>query len=453
MKNIIKKYPVLAGIPLIFLLAGIVLFYREHQQSQKVESTITTKELEKEFTIDGFKEPGDLVQYFLEGINKKDIDTALRSCAIDERTLHFNLVELINYKKSFSIDMYTAPANYVEYQPLISSELAGRYGFQIEALMKELGNSKKYEIEEIVPIKPEIQLKSDYLLEMKEESSRWGADQQCEYMAHIKNEEKDLIVTFTLSQNYDIWKIAELGSELAGTTSAQAVLNFTEEIYRELKGNIEEKQFWKKVKEKNADTEDEEVVEKEEKANPKKDVLPPNYFIVNAAYGKTPQDTIQKFVLEIQKKDFTAAMCYGEINEEGQTHTSYEQIQRQSDFAGQMKRFFYNFMGITYKEENKIDTIGMTGGEILMKVNPKNMPYLDLNKVVQAGEVEKACKDENQYIGVFYYEGHKYVSGFTVKEEKAGWRIQSLSAEGVGLDEGEVVKISEKKYRELMKLK
>ena len=68
--KLIKEYPVLLGLAVVFLLSLTILGYKYQTARKYIEPTIVTEELSRESTIDGFEKAADVVTYVFSALKK-----------------------------------------------------------------------------------------------------------------------------------------------------------------------------------------------------------------------------------------------------------------------------------------------------------------------------------------------------------------------------------------------
>ncbi len=451
--KIFHKYPVLIGLILIAILIGGLVIYKYWMERQVGESTIIPEDLAREQTIEQFQDPEDLLRYIMSALQKKDLDLFLRACAVDERLLANPFYETINKSEMFGYDMGLPPsADYEEYRALSSIELAKYYTDKFEEFQKYFADLSVSEISSVGILHPEEQMSSDILYESSKICGSWGADAAVKMAVLIKSQDKEFMVTFTVTKYYGYWKVFDFGSVFPedGTNS------FIEEITKKEFDSITEQKdilgYLEELSKKlNTEETTEEQAEKEEIKDPEKEILPPNYFIVGSSFGKDEKDTIQKFLLALQKKDVTKALSYCNIDAQAEDLNSVnaEVIQLQERFAKQLTYLYYGLLGEEYSPESrKLNELEKTAEDILEELNPEMIPYMDVKDMI---EVKGNLPDnEAQYVVFYAFNGKCYVSGYTLVWQDEGWQIASLSLKDGNLKDGEVKEISWKKYNQLM---
>ena len=438
MMKVIKKYPVLLGLVAVFLLILMIMGYKYRTARQYTEPTVVTKELSRENTIEGFEEPEDIVKYVFSALKKDDLDMGLRAFPIDEKMLNMDTGKILDSLETFSTNNTYMTSQWKTYAPLSSVELTQDYAEEFLEIQKAL-EGKAFTVEGVFAVFPEKQLTSEYRKSMRENCEKWGADAGAEVFAEIEAEGKNYIVGITLLKYYNFWKIDSFSSSLLEQTGYHGIIEVTEKEAQKIQNKQLEKKLWQDLENDDKKNSNEKKVK-----NPENEMLVPNYFVLNSSYGKTPEDVIGKFVLSIQKHDIMTLMTYFEIYEELPENIE-DVLIRQGVVGREVQSFYYYLLGNEFAslKEIKLENLGMTGSEIVKKSNPEEVFYLDL---------VGTCKiNDNQYIGIYYFNGTHYISGFTLLENKQGWKIQSLDCENMGLEKGQVKEVSEKQYKKILK--
>lgn len=435
--KLIKKYPVLLGLGAVFLLTLIIMGYKYQIARQYAEPTVVTKELSRESTIEGFEEPDGIVRYVFSALKKNDLDMGLRAFPIDEKMLNMDTGKILDSLGTFSTNNTYMSSQWKTYAPLSSVELTQDYTEEFLDIQKAL-EGKAFTVKDVLAVFPEQQLTSEYKKSMRENCEKWGADAGAEVFAEIEAEGKNYIVGITLLKYCNFWKIDSFSSSLLEETGYHGIIEVTEKEAKKLQNKQLEKRLWKDL-----ESQDKKNSSEKKAINPEDEMLVPNYFVLNSSYGKNPEDVIGKFVLSIQKHDITTLMTYFEIYDE--LPENIEDVLIQQGLVGrEVQSFYYYLLGNEFAslKEIKLENLGMTGSEIVKKSNPEEVFYLDL---------VGTCKiNDNQYIGIYYFNGTHYISGFTLLESKQGWKIQSLACEDMGLEKGQVKEVSEKQYKTIL---
>lgn len=436
--KLIKEYPVLLGLAVVFLLSLTILGYKYQTARKYIEPTVVTEELSRESTIDGFEKAADVVTYVFSALKKNDLDMGLRAFPIDEKMLNMNTGKVLDSLGVFSTNNTYMTSAWQTYAPLSSVELTQDYTEEFLKLQEKL-EGKEFTVKSVFAAFPDKQLAPEYRKNMQEKCEQWGADAGAEMFANIEIENKNYLIGITLLQYYDFWKIDSFSSSLLEEEGYHGVTEITEKDIAEFQDKQSEEKLWKELKTKDKKSNKKKTVE-----NPENEMLVPNYFVLSASYGSTPEEVIEKFVLSIQKQDITMLMSLFE-NYEIHTQNIENVLIRQGTIGREVQSFYYYLLGNKFAslEEVQLETLGMTGNEIVKKSNPDELFYLDL--------VETCKVNDHEYLGVYYFNGKHYISGFNLIEDEEGWKIKSLSCEEIGLKTGQVKEASEKQYKEILK--
>lgn len=436
--KLIKEYPVLLGLAVVFLLSLTILGYKYQTARQYIEPTIVTEELSRESTIDGFEKAADVVTYVFSALKKNDLDMGLRAFPIDEKMLNMDTGKVLDSLGMFSTNNTYMTSAWQTYAPLSSVELTQDYTEEFLKLQEKL-DGKEFTIKSVFAAFPDKQLTPEYRKSMREKCEQWGADAGAEVFANIEIDSKNYLMGFTLLQYYGFWKIDSFSSSLLEEAGYHGVAEMTEDKISELQNKKSEETLWKELKGKDKKNSKQNTVK-----NPENEMLVPNYFVLNFSHGSTPEEVIEKFVLSLQKQDITMLMSLFE-NYEINIQNMEKILIRQGIIGREVQSFYYYLLGNKFAslEEVQLETLGMTGNEIVKKSNPEEVFYLDLVEICKINDYE--------YVGVYYFNGKHYISGFHLAEDEEGWKIKSLSCEEIGLKTGQVKEASEKQYKEILK--
>lgn len=412
LKDFLRKYPIVIGIVCVGFLMGFIVINWYIRRENAIVSTTVPPELARESNIDALSEPELAVEYYVKAVQRQDLDQALRVFPIDEICLNIDSEEAISMAEQFGIDTTLAPSSaYLDYFPISSAELTGNYASEFEKTISENTGIADAEIKGVEYIQPEMQNSSQQQLILKEKSDIYGADAACEMRAVVEGE-RTFIIPVTLVRYDTYWKIAEVGASL------DAEENSDEEMYNRYAAELEDT-----ILDGSEDDEeqDESADQTRELIETGEALLPPNYFITTEAYGDSPEDILEQFVLYIHKKDLTTALTLGNISGEKKElgYTSVNTLEEQSDFAQVIKYFYYSFLfpeDVT--KEYELDELGMSGKEIVEKLNPDNFFYLE--------KVEQTMLSENEYEVIFKYEGEYFRFIFEFSGSEEGWQIHDI---------------------------
>ena len=355
-----------------------------------------------------------------------DLDMALRGFPIDEIGLSIDTEKIIEAKDAFANEATVAPsARYEVYFPITSAELTGKYTEEFSKFSDMLNEKKLVEVKSIDYLKPDAQIKSDYQLNSRTLCDIYGAEQCCEVSALLSDGQEFYMMSCIVAKYNDYWKILSLSSGLSGTTSEKFFIPVTYDNYQSMcNEKVQLELLWKKEL---SQTKIEEIEEKEknEKEIISKNgaLLPPNYFVVNQAYGKTPRELMEKFTIYIQRKDMTSMLNYGYMDEIGnENHTSKEILIAQKDFAIQLKKFYFDLLRNKSGENvQSLDDLGETAAEIVENQNPDNTFYVDFM------DIKESKRGKGLYIVSYWYNGEEYLAEYRLVETNKGWKIKEFN--------------------------
>lgn len=434
----LRKYPIITGILGTLCVMGIMSGYQFIRNHNVDAADYVTQELGREPTAEKLAHPRSLAAYMTEALKKRDADMALRGYALDECVLNVSLSDIIRTEGRFYTDMTVAPSgSYPTYNAVSAVELFEEAYAQLEHVWEVFPDAEQMEIKSIDYVKPEIQMGEECRSRYQKNMELWGGDGICEMAALVEYGQAEYLIGFTFVYYQDgYWKVLHLGSELSETTADRPVRQAADGEYGELKGRMEAEAFQEDYQELFGY----EEMFGEETAEAGSLLLPPNYFILNSLKEETPEDVIKNFVLSIQKSDLQRAMAYCMDGGEDREYVTSALLEEQARAGRWVKRFCYGFLGCDYPQENSsLEQIGQSGKQITEKLDPQYFMYFDIMEMLPVESTE----NERQYLVCCYYEGDKYLAGFTLVND-GGWRISSLSS--YDLEEGEIRKVSDEEY-------
>lgn len=160
-------------------------------------------------------------------------------------------------------------------------------------------------------------------------------------------------------------------------------------------------------------------------------LLPANYFVVNLAYGESPQDLMEQVTKYIEKGNLQAFMNYYVTDKvEAGERVSSEKLTQQGNVAENIQTLYFALLNEGVMDKGSLETLGKTSQDIVEEQNPGNMFYLDLMKVVYSEE-NSLCRS------FFWYGGNIYEVDFVLQESEGGWQIQEMT---------DVSQVSQKEY-------
>lgn len=422
-----KKHSYIIGVSVFFfflllILGGSVAAYKIRISGETVVNDVQIAELKKDTVVEGITDTENIVRYFFQAVENQDLDAALRGFPIDELGTKADVIRISESQGQFSKDSIAAAKNYGDYFPLASAELTADYTQVFENFAEEYQKVGGGEIISIEYAKASEQLKSSYEVKKQRICEMTGAEAVCEMQVKLKNDTGSYISGVMLVKYYGYWKILKVTSELAGTseavyfrTDASDIAESPEnstiiKLEKKLYGDDYQKEY--KQREKNK-KKIKGLLTKE------KVILPANYRISNNAYGENPGDLIEKFTRSIEKKDITTVMNYfcTEVLQDGEKLTT-EKIRQQGAVAKNIQYFYYTILNEGKKITGTLEEIGKTPEQIVAQVNPQNMFYLDLMKVLE--------EDKKHCTGYFWLAKKIYAVDFKLVESENGWQIEKI---------------------------
>ena len=100
-------------------------------------------------------------------------------------------------------------------------------------------------------------------------------------------------------------------------------------------------------------------------------------------------------------------------------------LKKQGENAKDLKKMLYGFLGardVHFQEKSEEQL-----NQLREKLNPGNMVYLDLIKVIPIASSENP-EHIREYAGLYSYNGKNYLTGYTLCQQNGGWQILSLGA-------------------------
>lgn len=418
------------GIVLLCIMLAAILGYMCWINKSYENTTVTTEELNRGATADALDTPYEAAMYALEAIADSDLDMFLRGCPIDEVCLNFDAEQFIEIQNTFSVDSMMAPsAVYSTYFPISSAELTGNMTDAFEEFVKAYTDLGCPEVKEIAYIMPEEQMSNEYQAKSSELFEASGAENGCEVMALLEKNGVQYICGFTLVNYDNYWKVLQLKASLLDVSEDSMIMMCDDALIAELLEKDKQTEFSKylenqcDIESKSIDFNDKNT-ELITQLSEETVLLPPNYFITGENYGKSPEEVLEKFVLAVEKKDLTLALSYGAgaLSEEKTLHTDPNKLKKQSDFAEQIKCLMYSILWDEVPvEEKTLSTLGMTGRQIINKLNPEDSFYIDMNRIVET-------EDDTVFVVYFSYLQQDYKSEVQLSESENGWQIVGFSA-------------------------
>lgn len=409
-----EQFSIVIKIVFVLLFVGYLSIVKINQQYSWGQVKTETSAMKRGQTIEAITSPIEISRYLLYAIIQKDLDMALRGCAIDERIGNTNVTSVSPELQDYSVDSVLLPSStYTEFVPINSSLFTTEYYTQICKIIDEL-DGKEWEIVDINYVKADEQLQTSYWENTKGTLDIWGMSRLCETYAVLEDENKNKYETaFTLAQYGETWKLYCIGSQLADISSEEPLRKVSEVQQPTDESSI------KKLEEQIIIGKKTENVDEEE-------LLPLNYFIASQKSEKTQRETIEEFTFCLLRKDFLGTLNYFNITNQD----TY--IEEQGEAAEQIKRFICSIFNIN-QDNISVESFGL-----------ENLPYLSL--------IGYYPLNNNEAIMVYGYEGNYYALGCTFVCNNTEWQIKELKIQGQTSAPGESIHISDKEFKEFLKL-
>lgn len=422
-----KRHGYIIGVSVFFLfflmiLGGSVVVYKIMGSRECVVNDVQIAELQKDTVIEGITDTENIVRYFFQTVENQDLDAALRGFPIDELGTKADVIRIAENRGEFSKDIIAAAKNYEDYFPLASAELTTEYAQVFGDFVQAYGKTGGGKIISIEYAKAPEQLKPSYEVKKQRICEMTGAEAVCEMQINLKSDTGGYVAGVMLAKYYGYWKILKVTSGLAGTS---------EDAYfsTDVPGTEESPDTSTIVKlEKELYDENYKKEYKQREKNKKKIkdllakgkvILPANYRISNNAYGETQGDLIEKFTRSVEKRDISTVMNYynTELLRDGDSLTE-EKIQQQGEVAKNLQYFYYTILNKGKIITGTLEEIGKTPDQIVAQVNPQNMFYLDLMKVVE--------RNQESCTGYFWLANKIYAVDFRLTESENRWQINEI---------------------------
>lgn len=446
----IKNYPIIWGILGVCITVGILALYEVRQRSQVVDEKYINAEMERTATLENTNCPEVLMDNFLAGLKKQDLDKTLRCMGIEEKAEGSDVKNIINREGCFYTDLTVVPSGYFrEYTDICSIEVTEMYSEELQKIWDVFPDPSKLRIVKTGIVSPKVQMEAEFQSKRSQQLEDWGGEYSLDMAALLEYEGENYILGVTLGHYWahkgSYWKVLFLHSELAGTTEETPIRKISPEEYEGLDGDMSTQKFLKEAKKQNVEYDLYE--EREEDVDAENGLFEVNYPVIHPLKADSPEKLIEAFFLGIEKKELASCIGYCTLmSKEELAETTPELIGRQRETARQVKKFCYGFMGCDYEKEHaSLSEIGKTGTKIVAALNPQYFMYIDWSDMIP---LEKS-DSQMEYLVCFRYEGKHFMSGF-ILEDQDGWRIRSLSSDTLGLENGEVRELTDKEYEKIL---
>lgn len=445
-KNLTDKYrenrflvnTMILAVILLGILGISVAAYKIYTVRTELVPDVQISELQKKSTLETIQDPDNLVRYVLKAIEEGNLDMALRACPIDELGLGLDTEKVIEDTGEYSDTKFPAySGRYRAFFSLASAELTGTYTESILAFMESYGKYENIEVENIGYIYPERQMQSENVLRYQTICNTINADAVCEMGVAFESQGEHYVAGFTLASYYGGWKLLSFTSDLAETTENTYINEIDTKEIQTLFSTGKSKELEKELFDDSSEDEEEDVQDSEKTAQMIEEgeaLLPANYFVINSAYGSSPQDLMEEITKYMEKGNTQAQMNFYVTDPvtEGEELSSAK-LQQQKTAAENIQSFYFQLLREGKKLDGSLEELGLTAGEIVDKQNPDNMFYLDLMKVMY-DQSSRLCR------AFFWYGGDIYEGKIKLHKSENGWQIESFES---------VKQITQKEYDSL----
>lgn len=416
--KVLSRNALICGIIIIAIIIAEINVYEKDSTKGSIQVSNTNSKMQRSSTNMGFTNPLDAAEYVLNAYLEKDIDKALRGCAIYERAVNVQSKAIIDEEGYFSMDnSWPDSANHREYFPMTQTRLMKEYCDNYDVISHFIGDSESVQIISVDYYKPNIQSQGDSMSNMYYECEYWKAKKMLDVVSLIEVNQELYVIPCRMVYYESNWKLFShelITDDVYNITNHKAI---DKSNYENIVGNKKE---IKTLKKKFGIKKRQESVEEE--------ILPLNYQIYDTRFEATPEELIKQFCYSLKKKDTSKAISYGNYMEVTEDNLE-ECIEEQRQFSEQLLKLYYHLANRGLDEEIDLKNTGMTGSKIISKLSPENM-----HLITYGGCDEVTYIDENTREYVYYLKiGKKwYSSGCVLEKTNIGWSIAGLSAEKFG---------------------
>lgn len=414
-----KNINILICFIVVAVFIGVLGLCRLHQNKEWNDNQIYTEDMIRAQNVESLENPFEAAEYFMKAVLNKDIDKALRGCAIDEKCLNNDYKILMQRRAEEGADTDIAPSAEENcFYPVNAAIFAEEYNEQISILMEAIGKKQlKFKDVNYANIS---EMSVEKYKEEKQLKRSWGIKETAEVLVRL--EEKDGTIygaALTIAEYEYGWKVLETGSREIGLTYQNPIVKMDEKEYLK---SIDKEKSKKEYKRSSKGKEDEENADIaiEDK------ILPLNYFMISQKGGKSINRMMESFTACMQRKDLMGAMNYIQLEE------NKEFFEAQRVVAEQMKDLCKGLMEI--RDTNRNPRLW----------NAEELTYLGFNGVY---DMDKA--DSDNKIVIYYYDGDFFAVGCRFVKADNLWKIQEFT-EIEGANENKfVLKITKEELQQL----
>lgn len=407
-----KNISLLIGSIMIVAFIIILVFCRMHQDKEWSNNQKYTEDMLRVQNTESLESPLEAAEYFMKAILDKDVDKALRGCAIDEKCLNNNYKMLMERRQEDKSAMDIAPsADDYCYYPINSAIYTEEYNKQISVLVDTIGK-KTLEFKDVDYIKiQEVSL--DKYKEQKKRRKLWGAEKIEEVLVKLQDKSGTIYMAGLTVAKYEYgWKVLETGAQEIGMAYQNPIKKVDSKEYLSF---IDKERSKKKTSKKKDQS---KIMETDDK------ILLLNYFMLSQKEEKSINRVMEEFTACMQRKDLAGAMNYIKID------ANKEFFEAQRDVAEQMKDFCKGIMEI--RDTNRNPKLW----------NTEELTYLGFNGVY---DIDKENL-ENKLV-IYYYDKAFFAVGCRFIKVDNQWMIQEFTEIGDG--NKSVVKITKEELEQL----
>lgn len=381
----------------IILLCAVLLLYSNCIALQGVTSPLE-EEFNQSFSIEGYEEAEEAVAYFLCQIQERNLDSALRVCAVGDIAEYFSMTSYLNYMEEFPGTELIPPSDgeNTAYIEISRARLAYDYAVMFEKICDGLLCDDNMEIMDIYvdePVNPD----GMYYQTRDRISEILGCRNVTEVSAFVKTGDQVNQMKFSLARYRKYWKIL-----LFNTLDAYG----SQEPYIRV-----------------ADGKMIEGIPSSVLESVKKDILPLNYYIVEGRKADNPEELLADFFVYLQRGDTLSAMSYFDIGEADKNEVvTVHQLEKQNLVARALQIFYYRILLCdSYEFEWAGRHFSDTPEHIPKLLDTSNMIFTDMAGIQL---VEDTGNRAVYQIGYMY--SRQYFISTLVLINDGGWKIEYM---------------------------
>lgn len=407
-----KNASLLIGSIIISIFIIILFFCRLHQDKEWSNNQKYMEDMLRVQNTESLESPLEAAEYFMKAILDKDVDKALRGCAIDEKCLNNNYKMLMERRQEDKSAIDIAPSAEDNcYYPINSAIYTEEYNEQISVLIDAIGK-KTLELKGTDYIKTQ-EVSLDKYKEQKKQRKLWGAEEIEEVLVKLQDKSGTIYMAGLTVAKYEYgWKVLETGAQEMGMTYQNPIKKVDPKEY----SSFIDKERSKKNTHKKKD--ESEIVEIDDK------MLPLNYFMLSQKEEKSINRVMEEFTACVQREDLMGAMNYIKID------GNKDFFEAQRDVAEQMKDFCKGIMEI--RDTNRNPKLW----------NTEELTYLGFNGVY---DIDKENPEDK--LVIYYYDKSFFAVGCRFIKADNQWMIHEFTEIGDGNDF--VTKITKEELEQL----